>query len=117
MRPRHQKAHEALPAPPYPQTCTQEERNVTVYHGADQLDHAQVMLQRHTVSSADGLCVACHVPGPCGQHEIAAKIFTLSLRLPRRVPGATRPELVNARRVGPGGPTRHRGPAYGLHRR
>jgi hypothetical protein len=74
--------------------------DVATYHGGQQLDYAQAVLQRHAVSSADGLCVACGVPGPCGEHETAAKAFTLSLRLPRRVPGATRPELIGARRAG-----------------
>jgi hypothetical protein len=73
---------------------------VTTYHGGPQIDHAQAALERHAVSSADGLCVACGVPGPCAEHETAAKVFRLSLRLPRRVPGATRPELIGTRRPG-----------------
>jgi hypothetical protein len=74
--------------------------DVATYQGGQQLDYAQAVLELHAVSSADGLCVACRVPGPCGEHETAAKVFTLSLRLPRRVPGATRPELIGARRRG-----------------
>jgi hypothetical protein len=73
---------------------------VTTYPGGEQIDHAQATLERHAVSSADGLCLSCGVPGPCAEHATAAKVFTLSLRLPRRVPGATRPELVGARLVG-----------------
>ena len=69
----------------------------TTYHGGEQLDHAQAALDRHAVSSADGLCVTCKVLGPCAEHEAAAKVFTLSARLPRRRPGATRPESVGAR--------------------
>jgi hypothetical protein len=71
----------------------------TTYHGGEQIDHAQSVLDRHAVSSADGLCVTCKVLGPCPEHEAAAKVFTLSARLPRRRPGATRPELLGAKRT------------------
>lgn len=73
---------------------------MATYHGGGGLDRAQVNLELHAVSSADGLCVACGIPGPCRTHEQAAAVFALSYRLPRRVPGATRPELVGARRLG-----------------
>ena len=73
---------------------------MTTYHGGEQIDHAQATLERHAVSSADGLCVSCRIPGPCTDNETAAQVFTLSCRLPQRVPGATRPELIGARRVG-----------------
>lgn len=73
---------------------------MTTYLGGEQIDHAQAVLDRHAVCSADGLCIACGVPGPCGAHETAARTFRWSMRLPRRVPGATRPELIGARRVG-----------------
>ncbi len=72
----------------------------TTYHGGEQIDHAQAVLDRHAVSSADGLCIACKVLGPCAAHDAAAKVFTTSARLPYRLPGATRPELVGARRIG-----------------
>jgi hypothetical protein len=72
----------------------------TTYHGGEQLDRAQAALERHAVSSGDGLCVTCGVSGPCAEHEAAAKVFLRSKRLPRRVPGATRPELMGARRIG-----------------
>lgn len=73
---------------------------MTMYHGGDVVDRAQAVLDAHAVSSADGLCVACRVPGPCGRYEGAAAVFAQSLRLPRRIPGVTRPELIGARRVG-----------------
>ncbi|MER7456313.1 MULTISPECIES: hypothetical protein [Micromonospora] len=72
---------------------------MTTYLGGEQVDHAQAVLDRHAVSSADGLCLACRVPGPCEQHERAAKVFQVSLRLPRRVPGATQPHLIGVRRA------------------
>ncbi len=72
---------------------------MTTYHGGEQINQAQAVLEQHATSSADGLCVACRLPGPCVQYERAAAVFALAWRLPRRVPGATRPELVNARRV------------------
>jgi hypothetical protein len=71
----------------------------TTYHGGEQIDHAQATLDRHAVSSADGLCLTCKVLGPCPEHEAAAEVFTLSARLPLRRPGATRPELLGAKRV------------------
>ncbi|MFI9638957.1 hypothetical protein ACIG87_02655 [Micromonospora sp. NPDC051925] len=72
----------------------------TIYHGGQQLDQAQAMLDRHAVSSGDGLCVECRVLGPCRVNEAAAKVFRLSARLPRRQPGATRPELMGVGRGG-----------------
>jgi hypothetical protein len=71
----------------------------TTYHGGEQLDQAQAVLDRHAVSSADGLCVTCKVLGPCPELEAAAKVFTLSARLPQRRPGATLPELLGAKRT------------------
>ncbi|MGS2620209.1 hypothetical protein ACVCAH_38005 [Micromonospora sp. LZ34] len=65
-----------------------------MYHGGEQVDHAQELLARHTVSSADGRCLECGIPGPCLFRERAAAVFALSLRLPRRVPGATQPHLI-----------------------
>jgi hypothetical protein len=71
----------------------------TTYHGGEQIERAQAMLDRHAVSSGDGLCVTCKVLGPCPEHEAAAKVFTLSARLPQRRPGATHPELMGAKRT------------------
>lgn len=73
---------------------------MTTYLGGDQVDRAQKVMDRHAVSSADGLCLECEVPGPCVAHERAAKVFALALRLPRRVPGATQPHLIRGRRSG-----------------
>ena len=77
---------------------------MTTYHGGAQVDHAQAVLDQHVISSADGRCLACQLPGPCPQREAAARAFAASLRLPRRSPGATRPELINARRIYPANP-------------
>jgi hypothetical protein len=44
---------------------------MTTYLGGDQVDRAQAVLDRHAVSSADGLCLECGVPGPCVAHERA----------------------------------------------
>jgi hypothetical protein len=74
--------------------------NVTTYLGGDLIERAQAVLSLHTVSSADGLCLACAVPGPCARHEEAAAVFARSLRLPRRKPGATHPERVGRQRSG-----------------
>jgi hypothetical protein len=66
----------------------------------DQLTEAQHIIDRHVTSSADGRCLECQVTAPCPVREMAVAIFSRSSRLPRRVPGATRPELVGARRIG-----------------
>jgi hypothetical protein len=72
----------------------------TTYRGeADQLAIAQDVLNRHAMSSATGLCLVCGVPGPCWRRETAVVVFSRFVRLPRRVPGLTRPELIGARRV------------------
>ncbi len=74
----------------------------TVYLSAaviDQLAAAQRMLDEHVSSSASGYCLRCYLVGPCPANEQAAATFTRYGRLPRRRPGATRPELINARRL------------------
>jgi hypothetical protein len=87
---------------------------VTTYSGADQLVIAQEVLDKHVTSSADGRCLECGALGPCQRHDQAAKVFMFALRLPRRVPGATRPELVGARRVGVPGLLAHAGSGCGM---
>jgi hypothetical protein len=73
------------------------------YSGGEQIEQAQAVLERHAVSSVDGLCVACGVLGPCASQQRAARVFARALRLPRRVPGLTQPHLIGARRAaGPG---------------
>ena len=73
---------------------------MTTYTGeCQQLAIAQRVLDEHITSSVDGRCVQCGVPGPCYRRETAVVVFTRFLRLPRRIPGLTRPELVGARRV------------------
>jgi hypothetical protein len=66
----------------------------------DPLSKAQATLDEHVTSSATGHCLACDSPGPCRQRENAVIIFSRTLRLPARWPGASRPELVGAVRVG-----------------
>lgn len=73
---------------------------MTTYLGGGQVDIAQAELNRHAVSSADGRCIGCGSLGSCSVRESAVRVFRIALRLPRRVPGATRPELIGARRVG-----------------
>jgi hypothetical protein len=71
---------------------------VMVYRGeGDQLAIAQDMLDRHVTCSATGRCLACGVPGPCARREMAAVVFARFLRLPQRIPGLSRPELVGSR--------------------
>ena len=63
------------------------------------LSAAQRVLDTHVTSSGTGLCLACGSPGPCWKREGAVAVFSRSLRLPSRLPGASHPELINARRV------------------
>ncbi|MFI6758852.1 hypothetical protein ACIBF5_06865 [Micromonospora sp. NPDC050417] len=70
---------------------------MATYLGGEQIEEAQALLARHVVSCADGRCLTCDVPGPCPAHERATSAFFRSLRLPRRTPAASRPELCGAR--------------------
>jgi len=69
----------------------------------EQLAAAQRVLDAHITSSATGRCLQCGSLGPCYKRENAVVIFSRTLRLPRRQPMATRPELVGARQVGGAG--------------
>jgi hypothetical protein len=69
----------------------------SVYPGGMQVDRAQAVLDEHVVVMATGRCGGCGAAAPCPEREDAARVFRHSVRLPRRIPGATRPEL---RRVG-----------------
>lgn len=64
-----------------------------------QLSQAQRVLDTHVTSSATGRCLECGTSGPCWRRESAVVVFSRALRLPIRQPGASRPELINARRV------------------
>ena len=78
---------------------------VTTYYAVtadEQLGEAQRVLDTHVTSSVTGRCLACGSPGPCYKRENAVVIFSRTLRLPRRRPMATRPELVGAHVVGAG---------------
>ncbi|MEU4424193.1 hypothetical protein AB0F81_26505 [Actinoplanes sp. NPDC024001] len=67
---------------------------------ADQaLSEAQAVLDEHVTSSSTGRCLACDSLGPCWRRESATRVFSRTLRLPTRQPGATRPELVGAVRL------------------
>jgi len=60
---------------------------------------SQRVLDMHVTSSASGRCIECGQHAPCPERERAAVVFFRARRLPLRRPGATRPELVSARRV------------------
>jgi len=60
----------------------------------DELRAAQVQLDRHTGSSADGRCVACAEDDPCSLRRAALRVFGHYGVLPRRWPGASRPDRV-----------------------
>jgi hypothetical protein len=61
-----------------------------------QLDHVQGVVDVHAISSADGRCA---VARPWLALRDALYVLATWHQLPRRRAGATRPELVGARRV------------------
>src|SRR5258708_21928113 len=60
---------------------------------------AQAVLDRHVTSSGTGCCTECGRWGPCDRREAAIKIMSRYMWLPRRNPGASKPQLIHARRV------------------
>lgn len=63
------------------------------------LDDVQRVLAEHAISSGTGRCVRCNVEGPCLPRTDALYVLATWHQLPRRPAGATRPELIGARRV------------------
>lgn len=64
-----------------------------------QLRAAQAALEQHIIASSTGCCLHCGHDWPCAAATDATRTFTRYGQLPRRTPGATRPELINARRL------------------
>ena len=64
-----------------------------------QLSEAQQVLDTHVTSRATGRCVECGTLGPCWRRESAVVVFSRTLRLPTRQPGASRPALINKRPI------------------
>ncbi len=62
----------------------------------EQLDYAQSQIDRHTAASGNGRCLTCGEEDPCSLRLVAAHVFTRYGQLPRRAPGASRPEQVGA---------------------
>lgn len=74
----------------------------TTYYAASadyQLREAQRLLDRHVTSSGTGRCLECGAVGPCWRRENAVVVFSRTLRLPTRLPGASQPELISLRRI------------------
>jgi hypothetical protein len=65
----------------------------------EQLDFAQTQLDRHTAANADGRCAVCGEDDPCSLRRVALRAFGRYGRLPRRWPGASRPEEVGSQRA------------------
>jgi hypothetical protein len=63
------------------------------------IEQIQAVVDHHPISSADGRCVVCEVEGPCWPRHDALRALAAWHQLPRRRPGATRPQLIGARRV------------------
>lgn len=76
---------------------------VTTYFAATaaaDLDQAQRLLDAHVMVLATGSCRLCGTFGSCGYRDAASATFARYRQLPVRRPGASRPELAGARRVG-----------------
>ncbi|MER7167289.1 hypothetical protein ABT336_14615 [Micromonospora sp. NPDC000207] len=70
---------------------------MTTYLSAAAREHlavAQSQLDRHTPTAATGRCGGCGEAGPCRQRRAALRAFGRYGVLPRRWPGASRPDLV-----------------------
>jgi hypothetical protein len=65
----------------------------------EQLDYAQEQLDRHTAPSADNRCAVCGEEDPCSLRRVALRVFGRYGCLPRRWPGASRPEQVGIPKV------------------
>jgi hypothetical protein len=66
----------------------------------ERLDQAQRLLDAHVMTLNTGACRLCGTLNSCGYRDAASAVFARYRRLPRRRPGASRPQLVGARRVG-----------------
>ena len=76
--------------------------SATTYYGTtaeEQLAVAERVLVEHA-TGIDGRCGRCRTLGPCYRRETALSVFSRTLRLPRRAPGASRPELLGAKTAG-----------------
>ncbi|MEO3747064.1 hypothetical protein [Plantactinospora sp. B5E13] len=62
----------------------------------EELRAAQARLDEHTPSSGDGNCSGCGEAGPCAVRRAALRVFGRYGCLPRRWPGASRPDLINS---------------------
>lgn len=62
----------------------------------EQVDHAQVELERHLVTGATGRCVTCRQPEPCSGRTTAEATFARYGRLPHRRPGMTTVIIIEA---------------------
>jgi hypothetical protein len=64
-----------------------------------QLDRAQRLLDAHVTVLPDGACRLYGITESCEYRAVAHATFARYRRLPQRRPGASRPELMGARRV------------------
>lgn len=77
--------------------------NATVYLGQaarDHIDAAQVTVDAHVLDAATARCLPCRTEWPCPPATEALATLTRYRRLPRRRPGATRPELLTGAATG-----------------
>ena len=77
--------------------------STTVYLGRaaqDQVRAAQLTIDAHLPHSATSRCLSCGQEWPCPPANQALATLTRYRQLPRRRPGATRPELLDRRVAG-----------------
>lgn len=60
----------------------------------DQIARARLLATAHIIDSPSGRCRECRHPWPCLGHLEATVTLNRYGGLPRRTPGATRPELI-----------------------
>ncbi len=64
---------------------------------ARSVEEVRAVIDGHAVASVSGLCVKCGTRGPCQQRRDALSELAGAQELPRRVAGATRPDLIYRR--------------------
>jgi hypothetical protein len=72
--------------------------STTVYLGQaaqDQIHTAQLTIDAHVLNATTGRCLPCRTDWPCRPATEALTALDRYRRLPRRRPGATRPELLD----------------------
>ena len=85
---------------------------MAAYLGAEaarRIQLAQLVVDRHAIDAATERCLWCEIDGPCEARQDALAVLGAYGRLPRRRPGATRPEAIV---ISPAAPSRSNRPSF-----